>query len=180
MQHGSNLYYIAIVAAPPVAYEIQGFKEEMKQHFGCKAAMKSPAHITLIPPFFFSKGLSKILMDTFMIFSANTGPIFIRVNGFGHFRRDVIFVQPEEHPALMQLQQECANYFVGLLGDKINTKRAFHPHITIANRDLKTEDFDEAWKRFNGRKYASSWWATDICLMRHNGSLWEITARRAL
>jgi 2'-5' RNA ligase len=180
MQHGSFMYYIAIVAEEPVAADVQALKEEMLSQFGCKAAMKSPAHITLIAPFYFSKGLSKILLDTFFHFESGLDAFDIPVDGFGHFRRDVLFVQPIPNPTLMLLQEKAVHYFSGLLGDKISSKRNFHPHITIANRDLKSEDFDAAWALFKDRPYTAIWTVKDICLMQHNGRCWEIAARKAL
>jgi 2'-5' RNA ligase len=180
MQHGSFMYYIAIVAESPVAEDVQRFKEEMREEFGCIAAMKSPAHITLIAPFYFSKGLSKILIDTVHQFDTDMQPFEIRVEGFGHFRRDVLFVQPVENALLMQLQEKTVSYFSALLGDKVSSKRNFHPHLTIANRDLKSEDFDKALSLFKDRPYSAAWTVKDICLMRHNGKQWEIAERRAL
>jgi 2'-5' RNA ligase len=180
MQYGSFMYYIAIVAESPVAEDVQRFKEEMLEKFGCVAAMKSPAHITLIAPFYFSKGLSKILSDTFHQFNANMQPFEVRVDGFGHFRRDVLYVQPAENALLMQLQEKAVSFFSGLLGEKVSSKRNFHPHLTIANRDLKSEDFDKARSLFIGRPYSAAWTVKDICLMRHNGKQWEIAERCVL
>jgi 2'-5' RNA ligase len=171
---GSQMHYIALVANEPLALDIASFKEEVLETFGCRAAMKSPAHITLIPPFYWSRGMQKILNDTFHGFRSSISEIIIHVNGFGHFRRNVIFATPEYNERLMQLQKECIDYFRPLLGDKIADKRPFHPHITIANRDLKSEDFDQAWEMFRNRPYKRDWHVNTLSLLQHDGICWQV------
>ena len=171
---GSQMHYIALVAEEPILTEIAQFKDEMLEQFGCRAAMKSPAHITLIPPFYWSRGMQKILMDTFRGFRSEVEELDIRVNGFGHFKRNVLFAAPEHNVPLLQLQRDCVDYFRPLLGDKIAEKRPFHPHITIANRDLKSEDFDRAWEMFQNRPYIREWTVDKLSLLQHDGSRWQV------
>ena len=59
-----QLYYIAIVCPPAVNEEILVFKHWMRDQFNCKAALKSPAHITLIPSFLMEKRLEDDLAET--------------------------------------------------------------------------------------------------------------------
>lgn len=171
---GSQMHYIALVAEEPLLTEIAQFKDEMLRQFGCRAAMKSPAHITLIPPFYWSRGMQKILIDTFLGFRTDIGVLNIKVNGFGHFRRNVLFAAPEHNEDVLLLQKACVAYFRPLLGDKIADKRPFHPHITIANRDLKSEDFDLAWEMFRNRAYTCEWEANKLSLLQHDGSRWQV------
>jgi 2'-5' RNA ligase len=177
---GSQMHYIALVAEEPLLTEIAQFKNEMLEHFGCRAAMKSPAHITLIPPFYWSRGMQKVLNDTFHGFRTDIGEISIQVNGFGHFKRNVLFAAPEPNGQLTQLQSECVDYFRPLLGDKIAEKRPFHPHITIANRDLKSEDFDQAWEMFKNRPYIREWTIDKLFLLQHDGSRWQVVEELSL
>lgn len=177
MVNGSSLYYIALVTEGHLAEEIELLKLEMLQTFGCKAALKSPGHITLLSPFFWAKGFRKILIDTFQQFHPQQENIHIQLNGFGHFRKDVIFIQPEFNEQLQHLQHLCVNYFSVLLGDRLKVQKDFHPHITIANRDLKAEDFEAAWSLFRERKFQSIWEAKTISLLEHNGSNWQICSQ---
>ena len=48
---GYHMYYVALVCPNEIDEVINRFKVWMKDRFGCKAAMKSPAHITLVAPF---------------------------------------------------------------------------------------------------------------------------------
>jgi 2'-5' RNA ligase len=55
-------------------------------------------------------------------------------------------------------------------------QRAFHPHITIANRDLAKSDFRKAWEYFNGLEFQKQFTTSAISLLRHNNKEWEIAA----
>ena len=46
-----NMYFIALVAPEEINTPILKWKTWFRDNFGCTVALKSPAHITLIPPF---------------------------------------------------------------------------------------------------------------------------------
>ena len=46
-----SLFFIAIMPNKELEEEVYAFKKYMASHFGAQHALKSPAHITLIPPF---------------------------------------------------------------------------------------------------------------------------------
>ncbi len=46
-----NMYFVALVAPPDINADVLKWKNFFKEKFGCTVALKSPAHITLIPPF---------------------------------------------------------------------------------------------------------------------------------
>ena len=56
---------------------------------------------------------------------------------------------------------------------KIDT-RLFHPHITIATRDLHKKDFHEAWLLFETKKFKAEWEADALSLLRHNSAYWDV------
>ncbi|HEY6506286.1 MAG TPA: hypothetical protein VIZ28_20055, partial [Chitinophagaceae bacterium] len=45
-----KMYYVALLCSPETDGKVQQFKYWMRERFGCTAALRSPAHITLIPP----------------------------------------------------------------------------------------------------------------------------------
>ena len=56
---------------------------------------------------------------------------------------------------------------------KIDT-RPFHPHITIATRDLHKKDFHDAWPMFEKEKFNAEWEANGLSLLRHNRTNWDV------
>ena len=56
-------------------------------------------------------------------------------------------------------------------------QRAFHPHITIANRDLQKKDFKPAWEMFSSKTYHADFVADAITILQHDGVQWNIIFR---
>jgi 2'-5' RNA ligase len=52
--------------------------------------------------------------------------------------------------------------------------RPFHPHITIATRDLHKRAFTEAWPLFEHKKYEVQFEATGLSVLRHNTKNWDV------
>ena len=47
-------------------------------------------------------------------------------------------------------------------------ERPFHPHITIATRDLFKRSFHEAWPIFEKETFEAEWEANALSVLRHN------------
>jgi 2'-5' RNA ligase len=50
----------------------------------------------------------------------------------------------------------------------------FHPHVTLATRDLYKKAFQEAWEIFSKKKYEALWIVSGISLLRHNKKNWDV------
>ena len=53
--------------------------------------------------------------------------------------------------------------------------QAFHPHVTIAFRDLKRAIFVEAWDFFQTQSFDRQFSVNGISLLKHDGVQWEET-----
>jgi 2'-5' RNA ligase len=75
---------------------------------------------------------------------------------------------------LKSLEAAVDNFF-SQADYKIKTEtRPFHPHITIATRDLHKKDFHEAWPFFETQKFKAEWEANGLSVLRHDSKCWEI------
>ena len=80
-------------------------------------------------------------------------------------------------PPLLQIKHRLDEYLLPLKDFSFKKEqRPFHPHITIANRDLAKKDFKKAWEYFAGLRYDTEFQADSISLLRHNNKEWEIAA----
>lgn len=170
-----NLYYIAILPTPEISEEILALKHIFKTEFGASHALKSPAHITIQMPFrrhcTFQNDLSVFLKE----FSSQQHPFPIALDGFGHFNKKVIFVKVQDQPLLYNLKAKLSEGLrIGLNFQKNELNFKFHPHMTIATRDLTYDNFLMAWKIFENRKYTAYFEANALSLLKHNGKFWEI------
>ena len=86
-----SLYYIAIVVPEPLQSEITAFKTAIHQRFGAKSALKSPAHITLFPPFRWEisneKTLKTAIDDFSFSFFEKRGPLSINTFFIAKFNK---------------------------------------------------------------------------------------------
>ncbi len=174
----SCMYYVALVCPPELNEKIRAFKLWMKANFGCTVALKSPAHITLVPPFWLPTAQRDELLKTFESFVSEQESFSVTLNGFSHFGRKVLFVQVDPNSVLEKLFKDVMEHFPRLLPGVIkNEERPFHPHVTIANRDLHPADFLTAWEYFSQQQFRESFTAHTISLLKLETGKWSVIAQ---
>ncbi len=174
-----SMYFLAIVCPEELDKIILGFKLWMQEKYGCRVALRAPAHITLVPPFWYDNTEEQSLLDVLSAFTAPEGELDIQLSDFSHFKNRVIFIQVLETTGLNRIKEKAVQHF-----DKITTgitrpdDRKFHPHITIANRDLKPSDFRKAWEYFSRKKFDARFTANKISLLKLGLEKWEVIAEK--
>lgn len=175
------LYFIAIVAPAHIDKQVLIWKKYMEQQFGCKVALRSPAHIALVPPFNMPAEKEGILSGHLSLFAGAEKNFSVQLQNFDSFAPRVIFVNVVADDRLLQIKSRLDEYLVPLKDFSFKKEqRPFHPHITIANRDLAKKDFRKAWEHFAGLKYIAEFQAGSLSLLRHNNKEWEIASTFAL
>ena len=168
-------YFIAIVAPEPIQTELMRFKELVKEKYNSKGSLRSPAHITLHMPFEWKEEKEDILINMVEQFSFKED-FKIELKNFSSFGQRVIFVDVVKNEKLVQLQNELVNHVKKNLHlfNQSNDMRGFHPHVTIAFRDLKKEKFIQAFEFFKTQTYNSSFNNKSFCLLKHTGKEWLV------
>jgi 2'-5' RNA ligase len=151
----------------------------MKEQFGCVVALKSPAHITLVPPLWLDQDKEKRLEETLQAFESNMNELEIQLDGFSKFGKRVLFIRVLENPGLDKLKNETECHFVNSFADVIEKdERAFHPHVTIANRDLKPADLEKAWQHFEKKIFKENFRSKTISLLKLIAGTWKVIAEK--
>lgn len=173
--HSSSMYYIAVLCPGVLDKKITAFKIWIRDHFGCVVALKSPAHITIIPPFWMKNEWEQKLITALKEFKLLPGNNnIISLNGFSHFGRRVVFVNVLESHWLNEMQSKAEVYFSNQFPGAIKKDdRSFHPHVTIANRDIKPSDFDKIWKYFFNKEFKDEFSVDKISLLRLDTGKWK-------
>ena len=171
-----KLYFVAIVPPSPI-YE-QAFEQKLyfKTKYNSKASLNSPPHITLHMPFRWNEGDEGDLAKELESFARGRAPVTIQLNGFSSFPPKVIFINVEISAELQALQKDLERHFKMEL-NLFNAKYKdlpFHPHLTLAFRDLKKPNYLKAWEEFIGKNYEATFLADKIVLLKHSGSVWEV------
>ena len=170
-----NMYFIALVAPEKINLRVMKWKNFFKEHYGCTAALKSPAHITLIPPFWMKEELEADLRNSINQFSSTKNKFEIIIKGFAGFAPRVIYVDVVKNEILDKLHESLADFIHTEKKYPVKKDdRPFHPHVTLATRDLYKKAFYEALEIFLTKKYEAPWLVTGISLLRHNKKNWDV------
>jgi 2'-5' RNA ligase len=173
----NSMYFIAILAPEAINRQALKWKLWMQEKFNCEAALKSPAHITLIPPFWMHHKLEHELFLTIQEFTTASKGFNLELRHFGCFKPKVIFIDVMKNQELEILQQNLARVLTTPGKFPIlKEDRLFQPHVTIATRDLYKKAFYEAWDYFSANEYEAQWFADSISLLRHNKKNWDVMA----
>lgn len=171
-----QLYFVALVPTEPIFSKVMTLKHEVQSLFRSKAALNSPPHITLHMPFRYKESKEQVIIETLSRFCSKHKTLLISQNGFGSFEPRVIFINVEKSDSLNLLQSELLKTMrIELKTDSSNYKnQGFHPHMTIAFRDLKKAKYQESWEYYKNKTFTQTWSADAIQLLKHNGKYWEI------
>lgn len=171
------MYYVALICPPEVDKKVEQHKYWMKDQFGCVVALNSPAHITLIPPFWLAETGETELINTVQSFTSDLAELDIQLDNFSHFGKKVLIIGVKENPALEEIKKPVELHFIRVFGDVIQAdSRPFHPHITMANRDIKLSDFEKAWDHFSKKTFQASFRTKTISLLKLRSGIWNTIA----
>lgn len=172
----TDLYFVAIVPPEPLFSTVQEMKQTACDRFNSCAALNSPPHITLHMPFRWKRKKESTLHQFFDDFKPEVEPFRIQVDGIDHFGNRVIFLSIADNIILRQFQGRLATTMKRHLNlFNVNYKdQPFHPHITLAFRDLKKQYFDEAINHYRSLDYSDGFLCDQFCLLKHDGNNWQI------
>lgn len=180
--HSRNhkMYFIAIVCPPQIDDKILKYKHWMRDRFGCKVALKSPAHLTLIAPFWLEEEKEPELLNLFDAFKTKIPAFPVTLNNFSHFSNRVLFVHVDANEQLAMLQSEVETYFHQHFSNEIKLdQRPFYPHVTIANRDMSPSAFLKAWEHFAKEDYSVTFTSSSISLLKLSPGKWNVIREKA-
>jgi 2'-5' RNA ligase len=170
-----NIYFIALVAPPEIDQQVLKWKLWMKEKYNCEIALRSPAHITLVPPFWMKPELENNLSDSLLAFTATQNSFILQLNNFSNFKPRVIFIDVIPNEELMKLKNGLFQFLLN--ENKYPLEKddhSFFPHVTIATRDLHKKAFYDAWEYFKEKKYEAAWPVSNLSLLRHNKKNWDV------
>ena len=178
MANSPAKYFIAIVPEGPVQVQATDLKNLMKEKFNLKYALKSPAHITLKMPFTWNENKEEKLGGMLEEFCKSIEPFNLDLSGFDKFGNRVIFINVKKNQYLSDIQLSLSKFcktdlkLVEELSD-----RAYHPHMTIAFKDIKPKLFDEYWSFIKTQTFKETLEVNDIALLKKVEGRWGVVSR---
>jgi 2'-5' RNA ligase len=170
-----QLYFIAIIPPEPVYTEAQKLKQYFKDTYHSEAALNSPPHITLHMPFRWKESKEHLLVTELARFGATQPALELTLNNFSAFEPRVIFldlVKSEPLETLQKLLKRFCKQKLNLFNADYK-ELAFHPHLTLAFRDLKKPAFYQAWSECKDKKFEATFLVNTLALLKHDGKTWK-------
>jgi len=171
----ANLYFIAIIPNRIIRERIVAIKLDLKKKYSIKHALKSPAHITLQMPFKKNPKEEYELIEHLNEFVIGKKSFEVELNGYSHFSTKVLFIKIENHSKLINLQTDLKKILLAKMNfSNQDVNKKFHPHLTLATRDLNIESFSKIWPQFKNKNIKYKFLVNSIYLLKHNGKYWDI------
>lgn len=169
-------FFIALLPPQNVQEEATKIKEYFKDVYNTKAALKSPPHVTLQPPFEWEIEDLPSLIQALNNFSQSQQPFSMTLKGFSAFKPRVIYIDVLKNSELLSIQKSLMSHLESSLNivHQVSKSRPFAPHLTVAFRDLTKKNFYQAWSEFKDKEIYYNFMINEITLLIHNGRNWDI------
>lgn len=180
-----NLYFIALIPHDIVAGEVTDFKNDFAVNYNSSRALRSMPHITLKAPFKLEAREHNNLIKWFEGIRPTVDAFTVELEDFGSFPNKgnpVIYVKPVMTSVMERLQKSILSAFEHAY-PKISIpyiERKFHPHMTIAYRDLTPEQYARAIDIYRQKKYSATFRADKFYLLQHDGEQWNVIAEHSI
>jgi len=170
MPHNHS-YFIAITLPEPIHSEVESLKKKIYENYHTRSVLKSPAHITIVPPFFWSN--ENELIEMVNSFYFKEFPVHLK--NYGAFPPSVVYVDVVEDKNMLELYTSFNQYFYNRYPSlKKRHPYPFHPHVTVGNRDWKKEDFTRCWNEMKDKTYDAGFTFGKLSLLKLTESKWQI------
>ncbi len=171
-----NLYFLAILPDPITSQRVADIKEELFHRFGYSYAQRLPAHISLQSPFIMhheanERKLRRILFEM----ADKWKPFKLKVCNFQSIENSVLTLDVCDSADLNAFQSELTLLLEKKAGVPLTQlSLQFNPHITLAHRDIPSEDFEALWNEFSTRKFDASFEVHHLVLFKHDDTEWKM------
>jgi 2'-5' RNA ligase len=157
MKSLTNLFFLLVSPPPGIAEDVAYFKNQVWKCIGHSyQSLHSKAHLTFLQyEDFYNESSLYTYGDAVSCVKSFT----VYIKDFSCFKNNgTIFLNPYA-PELHDLSEKLKN-------------RRFAPHITIA-RNLKSIDFDKAWKALRESSYSKSFECKCITVLKRVDNRWQ-------
>ena len=174
----SSLFFLAVLPNEGVSAFCTCLKKSLCRRFGVCHALRSPPHITLVMPFRAGEEDLAELTSRLRSLSLQHIPFHLLIEGYDHFGDRVIFAQVMPSLPLVVLRDAVWQTLPEAIARQVTTRSAgFHPHLTLAHRDLTPELFQEAWSYVTSMPCEYDTQIDAVCLLVHEKKRWRVRER---
>jgi len=175
MKDDLQQYFIAVLPPDEISSEARRIQDEFHTKYNTKAALRSPPHITLHMPFRWKAAREEVLTSKLSQFFHALAPFSVVIEGFGSFPPRVIYMNVISSKELVEAQYKLSRFCRLHLGlfNATHCDHPYHPHLTLAFRDLRKPTFKVVWELYSKASYAARFDVESVWLLRHDGHKWH-------
>ncbi|MCF8237831.1 MAG: 2'-5' RNA ligase family protein [Saprospiraceae bacterium] len=168
------MYFWALVAEGELQSRLTSLKHIARDEFQSQRALRSPAHITLIPPVRLTDQACQQIERRIASVALQAAPFILQIDGVKGFSSRVIYADVVEHQELVDLQHRLdAAFREECPGHRIK-HHSYRPHVTLAFRDLDPKIYPLALAYFQNLGLHFEWPCRHISRLKHHQDHWEI------
>jgi 2'-5' RNA ligase len=176
------LFFIAAVPPQPLFDELNELRKSIAARYQATKALRIVPHITLKAPFKLHFSLYEQWLEAFQSLSFSVQPfdvMFEKFNAFKKRKSPVLFLEPLYTESLFQLQKDLLRQLKALpfMIEFSSNEYEFHPHLTMAYRDLTYDNFHVLWNEVKNQTFERSFRLEELSLLEHDSQKWNITQR---
>jgi len=169
------LYFLAIIPPTPIYEQVHELKLIFSREYHSSHALNSPPHITIIPPFKISPhsvpALVHFLHENTAFFQAGE----VSLDGFGcFFSPRVIYINPRISQQFTEARNQLLIRFYESFPQQRQDTKPFHPHLTVAFKDLAPAMFSIAWPIVSRMDFSASFRLVDFVLLKYESGRWVV------
>lgn len=169
-----NLYLLCITPPSDLAFTIDQERRFCAARFGSYEALKPPVHLSLFGVF--TVPAKAYELTDYLSEWISVQPQFsVQIKDFGFFdnkHRPEVYVDVKNNVWLNAFNKGLTRKMLQRF-PYLTTASSFHPHFTLAYKDLSQENFRKAKKYYHQCKFEASFDVKNIALFRHNYKMWE-------
>ena len=169
-------HFIGVLASDDITLALEDCRRYMNEAYGCKSGHATPIHVTLVPPFFLpgeyssddlAKAIEEIVIPKKLFFTAH-------VDNFDAFGDRTLFakVLPDEKWTTLRNSVYSAVAKAAPCCVKKDT-RPFHPHLTVANRDIPEGAMTDALSSMNELSLSEDFPVDNITIFERVNGKWK-------
>lgn len=171
-------YFLALVPPPEILEKAHDIKLKIREQFGIKYALKSPPHVTLKMPFSYNEAKESFLIHKLIDFLKDQKPFSIQIKGVGTFGNRVIYLGIEKSTELELLQGRLKTFCKKELNlvDELSD-RNYHPHLTVAFKDIKAGQFSEVLALVKNHTIQAEYDSEDLVMLKRTDQKWTLNKK---
>lgn len=150
----ASLRLIALLPPDPLSALVRTEQERIAATWGPHHALRTPPHITIIPPIEIPADEIDDLEQIAVEIARDHSAFSLRLRGYGAFPPRVVFMKPMPSEALDNLYRDWRTRLEEKMPSILARypEKPYRPHMTLAHRDVTDDQFHEMWMHYGERR----------------------------